>query len=165
LRASLPVSRYGDRASITVSGMPERVRKVICYVMRDGKLLVFRHRDHPQAGIQVPAGTVRHGEEPASAAARETEEETGRTGFVVVRELGVHEHEVYDRSRGAERHELHERHVFQLDPPPDLPAHWSHLAEPGEGDFWFEFSWSPLGPGVVLAGDQHAMLSRIKDRS
>jgi hypothetical protein len=118
LRASLPVSRYDDRVSITVSGMPERVRKVICYVVRDGK-----------------------------------------------RELGVCEHEVYDRSRGAERHELHERHVFQLDPPPDLLAHWSHLAEPGEGDFWFEFSWSPLGPGVVLAGDQHAMLSRIKDRS
>ena len=37
-----------------------RPLKVVAYVVRDGRILVFRHADHAaveQAGIQVPAGT------------------------------------------------------------------------------------------------------------
>jgi hypothetical protein len=66
-----------------------RVTKVICYVVRDGDPPIFRHRDHPDAAIQVPAGTVRTGEDPATAAIRETEWETGRRGFRLVRGLGM----------------------------------------------------------------------------
>jgi len=51
---------------------------------------------------------------------------------------------------------------FQLEPPPGLPESWSHLAEEGDGDFWFEFSWVPIGPDLVLADDQHALLSKIR---
>ena len=40
--------------------MPEKVvkDKVLCYVVRDGRLLVFRHTDYSseEVGIQVPAG-------------------------------------------------------------------------------------------------------------
>ena len=64
-----------------------------------------------------------------------------------------------------ERHEIHERHVFELDPPPGLPAAWSHLAEEGNGDFWFEFTWLPLTAELVLAGDQHALLRRLAARN
>jgi 8-oxo-dGTP pyrophosphatase MutT (NUDIX family) len=138
-----------------------RATKVICYVVRDGQLLVFRHRDYPEAGLQVPAGTVHDDEPPARAALRETEEETGRTGFSIIREVGVYEYEFHDRFREGERHELHERHVFLLAPPPDLPEHWSQLAELGAGDFWFEFSWTPLVADLILAGGQHAYLSRV----
>ena len=141
---------------------PRRIRKVLCYVVRAGCLLVFRHRDFPDAGVQVPAGTVHDGEAPAVAAVRETQEETGRAGFSVIRKLGVHEYEFRETFRGVERHELHERHVFLLAPPKDLPDAWSHLAEPGEGDFWFEFSWAPLAPELTLAGDQHALLAEIR---
>lgn len=35
-----------------------RMAKVLCYVVRDGHLLVFRHRDYPEAGIQVLTGTL-----------------------------------------------------------------------------------------------------------
>ena len=139
-----------------------RVRKVVCYVVRDGRLLVFRHRDHPGAGLQVPAGTLHDGEPPEAGALRETAEETGRRGYRVVAKLGVYDHEFRDTFQGVERHELHERHVFQLEPPPDLPETWSHLAEEGNGDFWFELSWVRLGPDLVLAGAQHRMLSRLK---
>lgn len=138
-----------------------RFRKVLCYVVRDGRLLVFRHRDYPEAGLQVPAGTLRDGEGPELGAIRETEEETGRTGFSVARPLGAYDHEFRDRFRGVERHEMHERHVFLLVPPPDLPERWAHLAEEGNGDFWFEFSWLPLTPDLVLAGDQHSYLSAV----
>ena len=33
-------------------------RRVLVYVERDDGLLVFEHRDYPEAGIQVPAGGV-----------------------------------------------------------------------------------------------------------
>lgn len=138
-----------------------RFRKALCYVIRDGQLLVFTHRDHPDAGVQVPAGTVQEGEAPEVAAVREAEEETGRTGFAVIRRLGIREHRFFDVFKGVERHEFHERHVFLMSPPDDLPERWSHLAEEGNGDFWFDFYWIPLHASVTLAGDQHALLDQI----
>ena len=138
-----------------------RIGKVLCYVVRDGRLLVFRHRDHPDAGMQVPAGTLHDGEAPAAGAIRETVEETGRSGYRIVAKLGEYDHEFRNTFQGVERHEVHDRHVFHLEPPAGLPESWSHLAEEGNGDFWFEFSWVPIGPDLVLAGDQHALLDKI----
>ena len=50
-------------------------QKVVCYVVHRTRLLVFSHED-PLAGVQVPAGTIELGEDPAEAAVRETFEET-----------------------------------------------------------------------------------------
>lgn len=138
-----------------------RVRKVLCYIVRDGRLLVFRHRDYPEAGVQVPAGTLHQGEAPEAGAIRETEEETGRRGYRIVANLGAYDHEFRNTFEGIERHEVHDRHVFHLEPPSELPDEWSHLAVDEEGDFWFEFSWVRIGPDLVLAGDQHALLGRL----
>lgn len=48
--------------------MPEKATKdkVLVYVVRDGRLLVFRHTDYTyeEVGIQVPAGSIRPGETP-----------------------------------------------------------------------------------------------------
>ena len=66
--------------------MPARSskQKVVCYVVRDGQLLVFRHLDEPwdESGLQVPAGSIRPGESPAAAALREAAEETGLVTLV-----------------------------------------------------------------------------------
>ena len=113
--------------------------------------------------MQVPAGTLRDDEDPAAGAIRETEEETGRSGYRIVAKLGVYDYEFRNTFEGIERHEMHERHVFHLEPPPELPDEWSHLAEDEGGDFWFEFSWVPIGPDLVLAGDQHALLGRLSN--
>jgi len=55
----------------------EAIAKVVVYLVHRGHLLVFIHPDAPEAGIQVPAGSVEPGEHPSTAARRELEEETG----------------------------------------------------------------------------------------
>lgn len=49
--------------------------KVLCYVVRDGRLLVFRHTgySYEEVGIHVPAGSMRADETPEDAALRESQ--------------------------------------------------------------------------------------------
>ena len=46
-----------------MGAMPDKINasKVLCYIVRDGQLLVFRHVDYDleHVGIQVPAGSIR----------------------------------------------------------------------------------------------------------
>ncbi|WP_310725940.1 NUDIX domain-containing protein [Streptomyces sp. N2A] len=85
--------------------MPQRVTKdkVLCYVVRDGKLLVFRHTDfsYEEVGIQVPAGSLREGETPEAAALREAGEETGLMGFKIVRKVGETEYDISPHTRST----------------------------------------------------------------
>ena len=64
------------------------VEKVVAYVTSGDRLLVFRHVHEPEAGIQVPAGTVEPGESPDDAVIREAHEETGLAGLTIRRYLG-----------------------------------------------------------------------------
>lgn len=54
-------------------------------------LLVFRH---PTAGLQLPAGTVEHGESAELAARREVAEETGLSSLQLVAFLRSTEHQL-----------------------------------------------------------------------
>lgn len=70
--------------------MSEQVlEKATAYITRshddETNLLLFRH---PTAGIQVPAGTVEPFEDPLDAAVREAFEETGRSEFTDVTQVG-----------------------------------------------------------------------------
>ncbi|MFC4012672.1 NUDIX domain-containing protein [Nonomuraea purpurea] len=144
--------------------MPEKAasEKVLCYVVRDGKLLVFRHVDHSyeEVGIQVPAGTVKAGEEPGAAALREAREETGLSAFRIVRELGVAEYDI-----SPYRFEVQRRHFFQLAVDQETPERWaSSEDQDGVGEpIRFECFWIPLEHAHVLQSGQGALVARLFD--
>ena len=135
---------------------PVRYLKVVAYVTRrtpDGRteLLVFDHRDYPDAGTQVPAGTVEEGESIDDALARELSEETGLDGLRPVRKLAH-----YDWTH-PDTHNIHERHVFHLEAPPGLPDVWTWIETSGgevsdEEGYVFLFRWVPLDRVPLLAG-------------
>jgi 8-oxo-dGTP pyrophosphatase MutT (NUDIX family) len=138
-----------------------RREKVVCYIVREGRLLVFRHLDQPwdQSGLQVPAGGIEPGESPEAAAVREAAEETGLDGFRVVRKLGEVDYDV-----APYRAELHHRHVFHLELEGEAPERWvSRENDAGDGSppLPLECYWIPLAQGHVLAAGQGALLGRL----
>jgi ADP-ribose pyrophosphatase YjhB (NUDIX family) len=122
-------------------------RRVVAYVVRAGELLVFDHRDHPEAGTQVPAGTVEGGEDPAVAVVREVAEETGARAEVV-RELGVVD-------AIAPRGEPRRNFFFELTTVDPRNA-WEHVVHGGGGDEGLVFvcRFVPLAGLPLLAGDE-----------
>lgn len=136
--------------------------KVLCYVVRDGRLLVFRHTGHSyeEVGIQVPAGSVRPGERPEEAALREAREETGFTRFGIVRKLGE---VTYDVS--PYRFEIQHRHVFHLELTEPTPERWAsqELHDGEQEPTNFECFWIPLETAHVLQSGQGALLGALFD--
>ncbi|GGQ22844.1 NUDIX hydrolase [Streptosporangium pseudovulgare] len=136
--------------------------KVLCYVVRDGRLLVFRHTgfSYEEVGIQVPAGSIRPEETPEHAALREAREETGFTRFRIVRKLGE---VTYDIS--PYRFEIQHRHVFHLELTEPTPERWAgrelHDGEREPTDF--ECFWIPLEAAHVLQSGQGALLGALFD--
>ena len=80
--------------------MPGIVEKVTAFITRrstEGRdLLLF---EHPNAGIQIPAGTVEKGERPEEAVLREAAEETGLASLSIYRYLGRAEEELPEGQR------------------------------------------------------------------
>jgi 8-oxo-dGTP pyrophosphatase MutT (NUDIX family) len=100
--------------------------RVDVYVERSDGLLVFDHRDHPEAGTQVPAGGVDRGEELLDAVSREVREETGVLLDAEPTPLGEYEH-----LDGLGQPTL--SYFFRVDAPGDLPDAWQHVVT-GDGD-------------------------------
>lgn len=141
--------------------MSAKREKVICYIVRAERLLVFRHLDEPwdASGLQVPAGSIRSGEAPEAAALREASEETGLAGLRVVRKVGEAEYDMRPY-----RAELHHRHVFQLEVNGETPARWfSRESDPEDdsGTQRFECYWVPLAQGHALSAGQGALLGLL----
>ncbi len=63
-------------------------RKVLAYITREHndqmELLVFKHRDHPEAGLQVPGGTVEDSELLIDALYREPNSQTKKRFFWLI---------------------------------------------------------------------------------
>jgi ADP-ribose pyrophosphatase YjhB (NUDIX family) len=135
------------------------IDKVIAYVTRGGdhgaELLVFEHVGLPEAGVQVPAGTVEPDEAIETALHRELAEESGLTGLTVIAALGSFPDRVWNVRR----------HVYHLAAPPDAPDSWEHTVH-GDGEdagFRFRYSWRLVTGIDELAGAQHQWLDRLAD--
>lgn len=142
-----------------------RPQKVIAYIVKDGRIVVVRHADleWDEAGLQVPAGTVRLGELPEQAVIREAREETGLDGLHVVQYLGTGE---YDMRPYADA--IHARHYFHLSTDSEnLPERWDAYEDnDGVGEpIRFELYWVAVGKAHVIGAGQGAFLGRLGDDS
>ena len=136
------------------------VKKVLAYIVQGEELLVFRHRDYPEAGLQVPAGTMEERECSKDAVLREVYEESGLEAVRIVRLLGRYLHDA-----APYRDEVHDRHVYHLQPAGHLALTWLHYERhPSDGGspIAFQFFWMRLDdPGLHLAGGQGELLGRL----
>lgn len=125
------------------------VQKVVLYITRGRQLLVFDHRDHPEAGTQVPAGTVEPQEGLVKAAIREAQEETGLSDARLVGILGS---AMFEDSDGASV----ERHYFHLvtSDPRDSWLHWETHGGSAGDRYSFVFRWVSLEDAITLVHPQ-----------
>jgi 8-oxo-dGTP diphosphatase len=142
--------------------MPIVKRKVLAYITHENRLLVFRHVDFPEAGVQVPGGTVEPDEEWEAAALREAAEETGLRELRLVGLLGeaTFDLAVYGRD------EINLRRFYHLRCEGQPPATWRHAeltpSEGPPGPILFEYFWAPLPDGVPpLSAEMGAMLPAL----
>lgn len=119
----------------------EEIEKVYAYITRGEMLLVFRHVDFPEAGIQVPGGTMETGEDATKAVLREVEEESGLRGILVNESMGK---DVYLQvpNKKVVRHFFHLKCLMET---PETWRHYEHTPSDGTlGPILFEFFWIPL---------------------
>ena len=135
--------------------------KVFACITSGNRLLVFTHAHHPEAGIQVPAGTVQPDEEIVAAAVREAAEETGLTELEVVGVLGER---VFDM-RPFGRNELHHRTFVHLRCHGETPERWEHWeTHPDGGEhFLFALYWLDLdAPLPALCPGHDAFVDALR---
>ena len=138
-------------------------RKVVAYITKGTHLLVFRHVLHPDAGIQVPAGTLKVDEAPDDGVLREAQEETGLNSLEIRRFLGTRE---YDMSSFG-RAEIHRRYYYHLECKEKTPSTWRHFeTHPSEGlskEIEFELFWVRLADQVPkLSAAQGDLLADLE---
>ena len=144
------------------SSSPRRVRKAFAYITHGGRLLIFSHPDYPEAGLQVPAGTMWANETPEESVLREAWEETGIEGLRIERFLGEQElereMEIEVESDLRELQLLH-RFFFHLTFDGEPQERWQHyeLHDGLHAPTLFELFWVPLDnvPQLIAEHDRY----------
>ncbi len=140
--------------------------KVFAYITHGHHLLVFRHLYVPEAGIQVPAGTVETHERSEDAVLREASEETGLSDLTLDCFLGEQKRDMSDFGRD----EIHHCRFYHLRYDGHPAATWRHEeSDPYEGlevvPIIFEFFWVRLPNDVPpLIADHGLMLPQLLKR-
>jgi 8-oxo-dGTP pyrophosphatase MutT (NUDIX family) len=139
-------------------------RKAFAYITRRDHLLIFSHPDSPEAGLQVPAGTLKEGEILAEGVLREAREETGLTQLRLGAFLGEVQRDMSDFGKA----EVHQRYFYHVWCDEDAPERWMHGEFDASDDpiqrtpIRFEFFWVALPDGVPpLIADHDACLPAL----
>ena len=137
------------------------IPKALTYITQAGQLLVLLHPDHPDAGTQIPGGSIEPGEAPEQAALREAREETGLTELSVEAFLGIAEYQLK-----IDVGPPHLRHFFHLEFAGSSPTRWCHVEHrPSNASkpVRFELRWAPLAR-VKLDWEMDAFLDVVRSR-
>ncbi len=138
-------------------------RKVLAYITRgfdeDCELLVFEHKDMPDAGLQVPGGTIEKDELLIDALYREIEEESGiqRDSLELFGKISKMKYYV------DERDSVYERNFFHLKLLTQAEDYWEHKVV-GDGEdngLTFCYRWIPMTEIPPLAADQDQAIDLI----
>lgn len=145
---------------------PARVRTA-AYVTRNApggpELLVFDHRDHPEAGTQVPAGGVGPGELLTDAVLREITEETGVAAVTLGSAVAVQQRPHPHTGRPQVTVFFHARTTETRDT-------WTHTVTGQEGDqdhgLVFRCSFVPVRQAAgLLADGQGEFIPLVEQRA
>ena len=139
--------------------MRKVIDKVFAYITAHHHLLVLRHPSAPEAGLQVPAGTVEANEPAEKAVLREAFEETGLRDLTLHCFLGEQERDMTDFGRD----EIHHRFFYHLQYDGKFVLTWrheevDHSRPPSSVPPLFEFFWAPLPHGVPLLIADHGIM-------
>lgn len=139
-------------------------RKVLAYITKgkdpDLKLLIFEQRNQPEAGWQVPGGTIEKDELLIDALYREIEEETG-----IRRDQLELVGKVNKRNYFPENREdvIHERTIFQLTFIGEEKPEWDNpvLGDGVDEGMIFHCKWIPVQDLPTLAAEQDTEIEFI----
>lgn len=136
----------------------ELKRKVLAYITRgeaaDRKILVFEQKDRPEAGLQVPGGTIEKDELLIDALYREIEEETGITRDELELKGKVTKNKYFPENKDV----VYERNIFHFEFIGEDHIQWEHRVFGGGKDDGMTFChrWVPIDklPKLALKQDE-----------
>lgn len=134
----------------------ETRRKVFAYITRgpeeNRELLVFEHKGEPEAGLQVPGGTIEDDEMLIDALYREVLEETGLPRVVLEFVGKVHKYNYYPNHKDK----VYERNIFHFEYTGEPVDSWEHVvvSDGQDNGRTFQFHWEPVDHLPKLAAEQ-----------
>lgn len=138
-------------------------RKVLAYITKgEGKhrkLLVYEQLDEPEAGWQVPGGTIERNELLLDALYREIEEESGIVRDELILEGKVKASKFFPEDKNV----IYERTIFHFDYVGEPRNEWEYIVE-GEGKDagqLFSYRWMSLQEVPKLAAKQGEAIEYI----
>ncbi|MCZ2260196.1 NUDIX hydrolase [Sporosarcina sp. G11-34] len=138
-------------------------RKVLGYITKgedpNWEILVFKQKEHPEAGLQVPGGTIESEELIIDALYREIEEETGIPRDELILEGKVNKTSFYPKNKNT----FYERTIFHLTYIGPNRSEWEHLVESdGEDDgMTFCHRFIPVHELPKLAANQDQAITLL----
>ncbi|QDT40916.1 NUDIX domain protein [Gimesia alba] len=137
--------------------------RVFTYITNGDHLLVFDHVDFPNAGTQIPGGTVERCETPEAAALREAREETG-LGSLSIRSFIANE--TVDLTPFGKPETIN-GWFYHLQYDGERKDCWRHTEQtPGDGNLdpiLFELYWISLEGTITLNGVDGRYLDQIRE--